>query len=212
MRTSKWILFLLFIGLLAGISWWVLNRKTSGNSGDSTTLVVAVAQPPVTLDPLKAVDTGSSFFLPIIHAPLLLRAPDGTARPILAESVEMSADGMKCEILLKEGAKFWDGSPVTSADVVASFIRFYKSGNIFSWSMNRIAGMEAVKDAGTDKVAGLRVIDARRIEVVFDEPDPDWLWFIASPLNSVLKKGSEDKPALAFDQHVVGAGPIALWV
>lgn len=187
--------------------WWLNSRNATPAVRDAGQLVIAVGQGPSTLDPVKAVDTGSGGFLPILHAPLVVRGQNGDLKPILAESATMGADGLSCEIVLREGATFWGGSPVTSADVAYSFIRFYHSKHPFSWSMARIEGIAAALDDPHAKIAGLIESGDRKLEVRFAEPDPDFLKFIATSLNSVVRKGSAEQAALSFDTHVEGAGP-----
>jgi ABC-type transport system substrate-binding protein len=197
------LLVVLSVAGWIGVSFY---RSTIRNSPPKQTggLVMAADMGPVTLDPIKAMDVGSGAFLPLIHAPLLLRAADGTARPILAESLSMTEDCMSCTIRLRSGARFWDGSPVTTQDVAYSLTRFGRSGHPFAWAMNRIVGMS---NKDSQDVSGLHLMDERTLEVRFSTPDPDWPWFIATPLVAIVKKGSADSAKENFDLQVVGAGP-----
>ena len=202
---KKWI-FIVLVALVAAIgifaSKWQSTWSNSNKSNDK--LVMVVDQSPVTLDPIAAMDTGSGAFLPILHAPLLVRNKDAGAMPVLAESVAMADDGMSCLIRLRPEASFWDGSPVTSKDVIYSFLRFKQSGHPFSWSMNRIVGIE---QSSSGVVSGLKASDEKTLEVRFSTPDPDWPWFIASPLNAIVKEGSAERPKEEYDLQVIGAGP-----
>jgi len=79
---------------------------------------------PATLDPHAIFDVPSQF--------ILLNAYDGLYRyqgnppelvPWLAEGHSVSEDGLVWEFMLREGAKFHDGSTITAEDVVYSFRR-----------------------------------------------------------------------------------------
>ncbi len=77
--------------------------------------------------------------------------PDGTLvydyskiEPELAESWEIAADGMSITFKLKKDAKFWDGTPVTSADVKWSFDRAVAVGG-FAATQMKAGGLEKVE-------------------------------------------------------------------
>ncbi len=192
---------------LGAILWWFSNKGGSKPTSNPHELVIALGQGPATLDPIKAMDTGSGAFLTILHAPLVIRGKDGNIKPILAESATMSSDGRKCEIVIREGATFWGGSPVTSADVSYSLTRFYLSKHPFSWSVSRIEGIESAGNDSAAEVAGLVELSDRKLEIRFSQPDPDFLQFIATPLNSIIKKGSAEGKGQPFDTNAEGAGP-----
>src|SRR5687768_4738372 len=49
---------------------------------------------------------------------------DASVAPLLAKSVDVSADGKTYTFKLREGLKFSNGEPLTSADVLASWQRY----------------------------------------------------------------------------------------
>lgn len=55
---------------------------------------------------------------------LITFAPDMTPQPLLAKSWEISEDGLTYTFHLREGVKWHDGEPFTSADVIYSFSDF----------------------------------------------------------------------------------------
>ena len=58
-----------------------------------------------------------------LHDPLVRRDPDGNVVPGLAETWEVSDDGMSITFHLQEGVKFQDGSGLTAEDVAFSLNR-----------------------------------------------------------------------------------------
>jgi peptide/nickel transport system substrate-binding protein len=72
---------------------------------------------------------------------LMTRDEDNNPIPELAESVEVSDDGLQYTFTLRDGISFHNGKPMTSADVAASFDRYKKVG-IESVILSNVAGWE----------------------------------------------------------------------
>ncbi|HWM78598.1 MAG TPA: ABC transporter substrate-binding protein, partial [Methylomirabilota bacterium] len=89
-----------------------------------------------------------------IHDALLKPMPNGPSAPCLAESWTVSPDGLVYEFLLRSGARFHNGEPVTADDVKFSFERY------------RGANAQVLKE----KMREVRVVDARRIQFRLKEP------------------------------------------
>ncbi|MGH6781543.1 MAG: ABC transporter substrate-binding protein, partial [Sphingomonadaceae bacterium] len=68
-------------------------------------------------------DNTDDFVLQLVEG-LVGYAEDGTVGPLLAEKVEMSADGKAYTFALRKGVKFHNGAELTSADVVWSWNRY----------------------------------------------------------------------------------------
>jgi peptide/nickel transport system substrate-binding protein len=64
-------------------------------------------------------------------------------KPMLAESDEMSADGLTAKIKIREGVKFHDGSEMLAEDVVASLQRFLEYGVKGKSMANYVKSVEA---------------------------------------------------------------------
>ena len=155
----------------------------------------------VTLAPrwLDPVDTESAItpFLVLyaIHDALVKPMPGGVTTPSLAESWTASKDGLTYEFVLRNGAKFHNGDPVTADDVKFSFER-YRGG-----------AAKLLKE----RVKEVRVVDARRVRFVLNEPWPDFMTFYGTtatgagwivPRRYVEKVGDE-----GFLKAPIGAGP-----
>jgi peptide/nickel transport system substrate-binding protein len=74
---------------------------------------------------------------------LLRQAPDGSLQPGLATVSNPSPTTLV--FTLRPGVRFWDGHPVTSADVVYSLGRQMnpKLGASYGWVFNRVASISA---------------------------------------------------------------------
>lgn len=98
------------------------------------------------LDPVA-----TNWYDPAFHAlydSLLIDAPDGTLQPNLAESWEVSEDGASVTFVLKEGALFHSGRPVTAEAVkeVYEAIMDPANGSPLSVLFSPVEAIEAVDD------------------------------------------------------------------
>ena len=88
--------------------------------------------------------------------------PGGLNTPCLAESWSVSKDGITYEFVIRKGARFHTGDPVTADDVKFSFERYRGSGS------------KLLKE----KVKEVQIAAPNRVRFVLKEPWPDsWrLW------------------------------------
>jgi ABC-type transport system substrate-binding protein len=112
-------------------------------------ITYATQQTTVTLDPGIHVDETESFHVMNIYEPLVWPAKGGAPQPHLAESWEVSDDGLTYTFKLKEGVKFHDGAELTAEDVAFSMDRMLSLGKGFSWlwqDVLDVGDVEAVDD------------------------------------------------------------------
>lgn len=184
----------LFIAILIAVYILVLqpNRLPS-----ESRLTVVAGGNPASLDPLRLVDVVSGMFVAAVHTPLALVDSDGEIVPVLAQSIEMSPDALTCTVQLRQ-AHFWDdaATPVRAQDVAYSFRRIQshpQASLIFS-------RLKEEPDA-------YEVIDDRTLVIRFREPDPEFVYLIASNICSIVMDGSGDLSRQEFDLQIIGAGP-----
>lgn len=210
MKTSR--IFLMCLVVVAGIGLWFFaggRKEKGGGPSPSVTkqLAMAIGEAPNTADPIAALDVGSAHLLNSLHAPLSVVGPDRKLVMVLAESVVMAADGLKCEITLK-AAKFWDtnASSVTAEDVRYSFERVRASAHPHKWILDRIVGVEAFDKKEADHISGIDISGERELTVKFSQPEPDFPLLISSGVTAIIKAGSDKSPKQPYDQHIIGAG------
>ena len=160
------------------------------------TWAVHISLAPTWFDPAETAGTGTPYMvLYALHDAMVKPMPGNAMAPSLAESWSLSKDGLVYEFVLRQGAKFHNGEPVTADDVKFSFERY------------RGAAAKAMKD----RMAAVEVADARRVRFRLKEPWPDFMTYYGSlatgagwivPRKYVQQVGDE-----GFKKLPIGAGP-----
>ncbi|HMU92705.1 MAG TPA: ABC transporter substrate-binding protein [Anaerolineales bacterium] len=104
-------------------------------SADPTTMVVANAEVATdTFDPALAYDTASAEIIQNTYETLVFYDGEATDKfvPMLAESWELSDDGMTYTFKIRSGVKFHEGQDMTASDVAYSFQRGLLQGGTSS--------------------------------------------------------------------------------
>lgn len=157
-------------------------------------LTLAINARATTLDPLTVTTTHDVRLLQIMSGTLFELMPDSSkVKPSLAASSELSEDGLRYVVKLKEGAKFADGSPLTADDVVATFKRAQ------SFKSNAYVGQ-------IKPVEAIQALDSNTVEFKFTRPYPSFETFLAYP-NMAILKATEIAPDLTVPKTPTFAGP-----
>jgi peptide/nickel transport system substrate-binding protein len=156
---------------------------------------VHVSLAPAWFDPGEAGGVITPYMLLYgLHDALVKAMPDNNQAPSLAEAFSASEDGLTHEFVLRKGALFHNGEPVTSDDVKFSFERY------------RGASQSLLKQ----RVAAVETPDAQHVRFRLKEPWPDFLTFYAGvsgaawivPRKYVTQVGDD-----GFKKAPIGAGP-----
>jgi peptide/nickel transport system substrate-binding protein len=129
-----------------------------------------------------------------LHDAVVKPMPGKSPAPSLAESWSASKDGLTWEFVLRKGAKFHNGDPVTAEDVKFSFERY------------RGAAAKSLKD----RMAAVEAPDPARVRFRLKQPWPDFLTFYSSATGAgwiVPKKYVEKVGDEGYKKLPVGAGP-----
>lgn len=176
-----------------------------GTGGDETTTTAAAADPrgttltysyPQEPPNWNYWETG----LTAVGAPLLLNVwetliameADGTPVPLLAESWDVSDDGLTVTFNLREGVVFHDGTEMTSADVV------------YSMNKNAESGIATVNIAFVS-VTNVEATDDTTVVVTLEQPSQSFISNLANRSGIVV-------PENFFEENdagttVIGTGP-----
>jgi len=130
-----------------------------------------------------------------LHDALVKPMPSSLNAPSLAESWTVSKDGRVWEFVLRKGARFHNGDPVTGEDVKFSFERY----------------RGAAAPIFRERVREVQVVDPGRVRFSLKEPWPDFMTFYGTSASGaawiVPKKYVEKVGEDGFRRAPVGAGP-----
>lgn len=135
------------------------------------------------------------------------RSDEVAAEPDLARSITPNADATVWTVALGDHT-FSDGSPITAADVKATYERLARKGSasLAGVRLDIVNGYAEVATGAATDVTGLRVVDPRTLEITLREPYRQLPELLASPLFGIVPKASVDAGDAAFAEPV-GSGP-----
>ena len=129
------------------------------------TWAIHVSLAPVWFEPAEASGIITPFMVfYALHDAMVKPMPGKALAPSLAESWTAGEDGRSYDFVLRQGAKFHNGDPVTAEDVKFSFERYRGTAH----------------DLLQQRVASVETPDARHIRFQLKEPWPDFLLFYAT--------------------------------
>ena len=190
MTTRRDVLALAALGMAASTV-----RPAKAAPAGQLTVGVHITLAPTWLDPAETQGIITPFMvLYALHDAIAKPMPDGNPSPSLAESWSAGEDGLSYEFVLRKGAKFHNGDPVTADDVKFSFERY------------RGAAHALLKE----RVVSVETPDPQHVVFKLKNPWPDFVTFytVASgagwivPRKYVEKVGEDN-----FKKAPVGAGP-----
>jgi len=128
----------------------------------------------VTLDPHHAYETTNLMIHASTYDTLVEFKPSDLTKvaPRLADSWEVSTDGLTYTFHLHPGIQFTSGNPVTAEDVR------------FSWT--RLKNIKDNPAFYADIVADVQVVDDSTVKVILAEPSPTFLGICAAPAMSIV--------------------------
>ncbi|MBW3619190.1 MAG: hypothetical protein KY461_03015 [Actinobacteria bacterium] len=154
--------------------------STEGAAGDDGVLVVGTTEKPSTIDPAEVYEKFASDLLFNTTDRLIdLEPGTGDAVEGVAESYEISDDGLTYTFTLREGVTFQDGSDLTSEDV--------------KWSLERSLNINH-PDGASFLIAGIESIetpDERTVEITIAEPNVTFLSRLAYTVATILPSDSD---------------------
>ena len=121
----------------------VTTTAPAAQAPPGTVVRVAIAQDESTLTPFTHVSAPP--FLDLVWDSLLIADSKNQLRPLVASSLDISADGMTFTMTIREGMTFHDGEPLTMDDILFTFE--YQAKHGFLPGMHEvIESVESVDD------------------------------------------------------------------
>jgi peptide/nickel transport system substrate-binding protein len=156
---------------------------------------IHVSLAPTWFDPAETPGIITPFMvLYALHDGMVKSMPGQPLAPCLAQSFSAAEDGLSYEFVLRQGAKFHNGNPVTAEDVKFSFERY--RGTSHDLMKNRVAAVETP--------------DPQHVRFKLKAPWPDFLTFYATATGAgwiVPKEYVEKVGDDGFKKAPIGAGP-----
>lgn len=138
---------------------------------------------------------------------------DGNSKivPSLAESWDISDDGLEYTFHLRQGVKFHNGNDFTAEDVAYTFHRMLTvEGGVNTEVIDQIKGADELLAGETDTLEGVEVVDDYTIKVTLKEPFAGFLASISSPGVSIYDSEATEAAGDQFGMDpavTVGTGP-----
>jgi len=174
------------------------DKKDASSEGKSVAdlpqeIVVRINDDPDFLDPHKATASISYQMILNIFEGLMAPETDGTLKEGLAESYEVSEDGLTYTFKIRPGVKFHNGGDLTVEDIQYSFDRLMgkNGGEKMSNSFDNVASTEAP--------------DANTFVIKLKEPNSNFLYSLTARQSAILPKSNDGK----HNENPIGTGPFA---
>ncbi|MFD5248190.1 ABC transporter substrate-binding protein [Amycolatopsis sp. NPDC058340] len=163
-----------------------LTTQTPPAAGDVDKVTWALPQgEPPTIDPVKSGDYSANAVVLNLCEPLMRLKPDFSVEPGLAESVAQP-DGSTFVFTIRPDVRFWNGNPVTAADVADSLRRNLDPKNTPAHG-DVFRHVRAVEETGP-----------RQVTVKLAAPDAQFLNSMAGVQSAISEKASVDKAGAAY--------------
>ncbi len=183
----------LFIIACAGM--WMTSCSTSNDTLSSGNLAIGVWSEPATLDPHLATLPVSQQIAAALYTGLVSYNGAGQIIPGIAESWNVSPDGMTYVFRLKP-AKWSDGTFITADTFVQSFRRLFEQHNVATTLLASVNNGDAILSGKQSiKYLGIKALAEDVLEIKLDRPLPALLAILAGPAGFPVAKSALHKPA-----------------
>ncbi len=132
-------------------------------------LKLVLTSDPVTLNPYFSEDAISNTIISKIHNTLFVLSPVSTKiLPLIIEGFEISTDGLKYKLKLKENVYFHNYKKLKSFEVYESFKKTLKG--LYKEFFLMIQGAEDYIKGIKDEIEGIKIINENEIEIYLEYP------------------------------------------
>lgn len=181
----------------------VACAQTSSTAGGGRDGILRLAGPVdlQTLDPAKAKDLTTLFLIRQIYSGLTRLDDDLQPVPALAETIDISDDGLTYTFTLRRNARFQDGTDISAEDVAFSLTRALDpattDGDASQLAaptfLSDIAGARELLSGEADTLAGVAVLDDLTLQIQLTQPRSTFLMRLATGPASVIDPRDLDK-------------------
>ena len=165
-------------------------------------LLAVIGADPPSLDPHQESTFANIQLVAPLYSTLLQIDPYSYPRIIGDAATEwtISPDGLTYAFKIRQGVRFHDGSPLTAADVKATYDKIvFPPEGVLSIRKNAYTAVERIEDP-----------DPSRVVFKLKFPSASLLNNLASPWNVIYPKRYLDRDPNYFKTNVMGSGPFKL--
>ncbi|KAB2883710.1 MAG: ABC transporter substrate-binding protein [Albidovulum sp.] len=183
------------------------NAKPGGG------IVITYKDDVATLDPAIGYDWQNWSMIKSLFDGLMDYVPGTTELRLgLAESYDLSEDGLTYTFHLRKGVKFHNGREMTAQDVKYSLDRVTDPATQSPGAgfFGSILGYDAAADGSAKGLEGVRVIDPATVQITLSRPDATFLHVMALNFAAVVPQEAVDAAAGDFGKQPVGTGAFKL--
>ncbi|NJN94023.1 MAG: hypothetical protein HC875_07960 [Anaerolineales bacterium] len=184
----------------------------TGELASNQALILPGAEP-TTLDPHLSGDSISSEYMVEIFSGLTTYDRDLNLIPDLAESYDISADGLVYTFKLRDNAAFHDGKLIRAEDFKWSFERACDPATGSTTAdtyMGDIVGCRDKLQGQAQEVKGVEVVDDLTLKLTIDEPKGFFLAKMSYPTAYVLDRENVENGGPKWFEQPNGSGPFKL--
>lgn len=189
--------------------------KESADTGElaSNQVLILPGAEPTTLDPHLSGDSTSSEYMVEVFSGLTTYDRDLNLIPDLAESYDISDDGLVYTFKLRDNATFHDGKPIQAEDFKWSFERACDPATGSTTAdtyMGDIVGCRDKLQGKAQEVKGVEVVDNLTLKLTIDEPKGFFLAKMSYPTAYVLDRENVESGGPKWFEKANGSGPFKL--
>jgi peptide/nickel transport system substrate-binding protein len=198
-RSTVRVLALLIGSLAVAVPAAVEGAETPRRGG---VLLAAIAADAPSLDPHQETTFATIQMVAPLYSTLLQIDPYNYPKIIgdLATEWKIAPDGLTYTFKIRQGVKFHDGSPLTAADVKATYDKI-----VFPPE-----GVRSTRKNAYSAIGSVEAPDPSTVVLKLKFPSASLLSNLASPWNVVYPKKYLDKDPNHFKSNVMGSGPFKL--
>jgi ABC-type transport system substrate-binding protein len=163
---------------------------------------------PTSLDPALAEDLYSQTLVQQLFDGLVRFSPDLLIVPALAENWQVEGNGRLYRFHLRDNARFHNGAPVTTRDVVFSLCRLVRTEPPSSIlpHLLKIHGAREYRSGERDQLDGVSIVDDRDVRIRLDEPYAPFLAALAMFQAKIVAEDEVLQKGVQFGRAPVGSG------
>lgn len=167
---------------------------------------------PITLDPAKVEDNYGISVVRQLFDGLVRFTPDLLIVPALAENWQIEENGKTYHFFLRQNARFHNGRPMTSQDVLFSLSRLIRTippPSILPHLL-KIAGAQEYRDNKVNEVRGIEAINDYEFLIRLEESYAPFLAALGMHQASIVPREDVNRMGDLFGLNPIGSGPFQL--